>query len=95
MHRLGARDLAALLKALVAWERGGDAQGISKFYVNRMPGDPRRFPMEMEMAQRVDVRRSRLGVQTGSWECYACATYKASRKQIEFIERQQARGKTG
>jgi hypothetical protein len=56
MHRLGTRDLAALLKALVASERGGgDARQISNFYVNQRPGDPRRFPMEMEMAQRVDA----------------------------------------
>jgi hypothetical protein len=85
-HKLGSKDIRALLKAIVASGRAGNPETMTLMYVNRRRGEPARLNFA-ECRQHADLRRGQTGIFCGDWEFYATAMQDADPTVIRWLKR--------
>ena len=74
-HKMGEKDIAAFLRALVVRYRTDRPEDMVSFYVNKRRGNPCRLPFA-DIKPAYQLEQSRVGYFCGDWECYAFAMHE-------------------
>ena len=83
-HKIGTRDLQALLKALVAHELSESVRDIVSHYINGRKGTPNKLYCT-EIYAHLDRASNEVGYWCGKLNCYALAVQKVDRDVISSL----------